>query len=506
MKNIFLLSLLLGSTTLIGQIENSSFTATGRGGATTFVTDYQALGINPANLGWHLEFEDKKMALGFNEFTYSIHSGALSKQTLRDEFKAAYKGQTTETFTYEDKIQAAKDFAEGGLAMNVNYGSFGFAYHTDKFGGIAFRINDNVNWYSKFNNDISQILFLGKTASYFDSLAVLLPNGDTSMVANDTNFVNGFNQDSILSGIASLPSYMSELFEGSQISLSWTREYNLSYGRTIIEKDSIFALYAGIGVKYFQGMAYVDITSNGDGQMQAFSSMSPAFGINYGSAQSINPSADTVSNGIIPKPVGHGFGFDFGVNALLFNKLKIGLAVNNIGSMTWDGNVYTVKDTIVFDTESAGLESYNVASQLNDIVGENGLFDYTGLEERKVQLPTVVRIGASMELGKKIELGIDVVIPTTEVPGPGSYDNAIIGFGGDVQPIPWLRLSGGIVTGMNYDASTSDARPYSIPLGLTLILGKGSFEAGIASRDAITFFTQNGPTLSLSTGFMRFRF
>ena len=24
------------------------------------MTDYQALGINPANLGWHLEFEEKK--------------------------------------------------------------------------------------------------------------------------------------------------------------------------------------------------------------------------------------------------------------------------------------------------------------------------------------------------------------------------------------------------------------------------------------------------------------
>ena len=43
-------------------------------------------------------------------------------------------------------------------------------------------------------------------------------------------------------------------------------------------------------------------------------------------------------------------------------------------------------------------------------------------------------------------------------------------------------------------------------LGLTFIAGGGCWEGGIASRDAITFFVQNGPTLSLSTGFMRFRF
>ncbi len=41
--------------------------------------------------------------------------------------------------------------------------------NTDKFGGIAFRVNDNVSWYSKFNEEISEILFLGKTAPYFDS-------------------------------------------------------------------------------------------------------------------------------------------------------------------------------------------------------------------------------------------------------------------------------------------------------------------------------------------------
>ena len=78
MKNVILILLVLSSFNLFSQIEYSSFTATGRGGATTFVTDYQALGINPANLGWHLEFEEKKFAMGFNEFTYSIHSGALS--------------------------------------------------------------------------------------------------------------------------------------------------------------------------------------------------------------------------------------------------------------------------------------------------------------------------------------------------------------------------------------------------------------------------------------------
>ena len=80
----------------------------------------------------------------------------------------------------------------------------------------------------------------------------------------------------------------------------------------------------------------------------------------------------------------------------------------------------------------------------------------------------------------------------------GNLNKAIIGVGGDVYPFDWLRISAGFITGGNYDVQ--------IPLGLTFIAGGGSWEGGIASRDAITFFVQNGPTLSLSTGFMRFRF
>jgi len=43
--------LILISTLALGQGEGSVFSSTGRGVSTTFATDYQSLGINPANLG-----------------------------------------------------------------------------------------------------------------------------------------------------------------------------------------------------------------------------------------------------------------------------------------------------------------------------------------------------------------------------------------------------------------------------------------------------------------------
>ena len=184
------------------------------------------------------------------------------------------------------------------------------------------------------------------------------------------------------------------------------------------------------------------------------------------------------------------------MNAILFNKLKVGLAVNNIGSITWDGNVYTVQDSLLATTTSAGLDNYNLFDSFEDFTGDNGYLQWDGASEKVVNLPTVVRLGASMELGKIAQLGVDIILPTNEV--PGSFEKAVIGFGGDIKPLPWLSLQAGFMTGGNYE--------FSIPLGIMFTAPSGTYEMGIASRDAVTFFTQNGSTLSLSMGFMRFRF
>lgn len=488
----FLLSLitLILTNNIIAQSEYSSFTNSGRGAVTTFATDYHALGINPANLGWNWNFENKKFSMGTSEAAYSIHSQALTKTELRTMIKDLIQGNDKK-FTYDEKLQAAKDFAQTGFAINADLASFGFCFSTEKFGGLAFRINDRFHWYSNFGETASQLLFQGFNAPYFDSL--LYFNGvDTVTIANGQYSPDTLQN--ILSGFANIPKKIGEVFNNSQINMSWTREWNLSYGRQIINIDSTFALYAGAGIKFYQGLALIEAQSSNN-QLSAFSSLSPAFGIDYGSAAALNPSTVTQS-GWMPKPVGKGWGFDFGVNAVLFNKLKIGISYINAGSITWDGNVYTAQDTLLYDTQNPGLESYNIVNQMGDIFGKDGLFKWQGIEQKKISLPSTIRIGAGLRINKKIEIGADVVLPGNTT--PGNYENAIIAFGGDIMPLKWLRLSAGFVTGGNYD--------FRIPLGVTFVAKNGTWEGGLASRDAVTFFTQNGPTLSLAMGFLRYRF
>ena len=479
------------------QFESSSFTSTGRGGATTFATDYQAIGINPANLGWEYKFDSKKVAFGLSEMTYSLHSEALSKEDLRSSFKDVINGNGDD-FTYAEKVQAAQDFANTGLAFNADLGSFGIAFMNEKVGGIGFRINDKIQFYSMLGQDASDLFFKGRTSNYFDLLTYVDTTGlvnDTSVIANTGNLSTDSAQN-IISGQASVPLNFSKLFADSKIAMSWTREYNLSYGRKLFGLDSTFMLYGGVGVKFVQGLALLDMESDGS-TLTAFSATSPVFGIDYGTAAIGNPSAITEPNsGFMPVPVGKGWGFDIGFNAVIKNKLKLGFSITNIGSITWDGNVYTAKDTLLYDTENAGLNGYNVINQLGDLVGDEGIFSWDGLASKKVNLPTVFRAGASLRFNDKIELGCDLLLPTNTV--PGSLEGAMFGLGADITPVRWLNLSGGFVTGGNYD--------FQIPIGITLIAKNGSYEMGVASRDAITFFAQNGPTLSLSTGFMRFRF
>lgn len=490
MKKIICLLLAgFSSGHLFAQIEYSSFTSTGRGGATTFATDYQAVGINPANLGWSNIYK-KKVTMGYAEMTYSIYSEALTRTDLRSTIGGMIKGDSAAKFTQQQKIDAAKDFTNSGFSINADLGSFGFAFQNEKVGGIAFRINDRFQWYSKLGQTASEILFLGFNAPYFDSL-LYFDGVDTVTIENYQNMSQDSLQNVII-GKANVPELLSQVMNGSVMTMSWMREYNLSYGRKIFG-DSSFALYGGVGIKFFQGMAYLDINAE-NGDLQAFSSMSPAFNIDYGTASSVNPSTVTQS-GNFPKPVGHGFGFDFGINAVIKGKLKIGVALTNVGSMTWDGNVYTVKDTLLYDADNPGLENYNLVSQIGDIAGEDGLFQWDGLTSRKIQLPTTYRVGASLEIGKIANVGFDLIVPGNNE--PGNFQGAVFGFGGDISPAKWVRFSAGFLTGGNYD--------FQIPLGVTLIAPDGRWEGGIASRDIVTFFTQNGPTLSMSFGFLRFR-
>lgn len=78
-----------------------------------------------------------------------------------------------------------------------------------------------------------------------------------------------------------------------------------------------------------------------------------------------------------------------------------------------------------------------------------------------------------------------------------NIDRAVLEVGEDVHPVCWMWLNMGFTSGDKYKTK--------IPAGVTFHFGDVSYQVGVASRDMITFFTENQPTAALSAGFLRFR-
>ncbi len=478
------------------QTQGVAYTEVGKGVATTFVTDYHTLGINSSALGWGTGYEGKKFTTGMTEFSLGLYSDSLSSDKLASLYKTVRKeirGGSNTTTDWEQQALYAKDYLLSGISIDASYNWFGFAYQGEKFGGIAFNIQEQYNWYSKLSADASGITFQGKLADYFDQLTVVY-GADTTIIANNGN-ISDDTLAHVVSGRVSAPLSLASITEGTKIKFSWNRFYNFGYGRKIIG-DSSFAIYAGIGGRFIQSTAMFDFESK-DGEIRMYSSVSPSFNLDYGAVANSNPSAVNQNSAGIPTSVGNGYGLDFSVSVRLLKHIKLGLAVNNIGAVTYTRNVYSVRDTLVGEISVDGLSNNNVTDALKIFLKDGGLLNLVGEEKVTIKNAANIRLGGSIELGKMIHVGFDFVAPFDR-DSPGSIQNAIFSVGGEVRPVRWLALSVGYYGGGIYKNN--------IPVGINFILGKGRYEIGISSRDALTFLTKNSNSISTAFGVARLRF
>ena len=276
----------------------------------------------------------------------------------------------------------------------------------------------------------------------------------------------------------------------------WNRYYNFGYGRKIFGKDSVFVVYGGIGGRFIQSMAMFNMVSDDNG-LYMYSSITPNFDIDYGAIASMNPSTFLQQGKLLPKVVGNGYGIDLSASVILFNKLKIAAAVNNIGSVTYNRNVYKVNDTLLQSVSVNGLSDYNMTQSVNQLLRDGGILSLQGQEKYKMANASDFRLGASMHLGKVFSFGFDLVAPFDRN-NPGSIANPVISFGGEVRPVKFIAISAGYFGGGIYKSN--------IPVGINFILKDGAYEVGISSYDALTFFTTKSNSISSAFGFARFRF
>jgi hypothetical protein len=345
---IFLLIMLLLSThyQLVAQGDISAFTATGRGVATTFTTDYQTIGINPANLGFRRSFRDPKITLGFFEQSSSFFSGALSRSELINTI--LYPSDAN--FSLEEKAKAIPRLQNRALAANIDFMIVGASISLPKIGGFAFSIRDRIQFFTRLNPTVTEIAFLGQNASYFPELE--LANG--RVIRNTPNLPERIREQVVGGGYYNNPDdakNYGEILNNSRVSSVWYREYNFSYGTKIIDQYNL-SVHAGAGMRFISGIALIDLLAQNNRLVEDNISLSPTFGLDFGenvnapqapSFQSPQQGASNFRKFLGAKPVGSGFGFDIGLNFVIKRNFYLGVALNNIGSINWTGKCLQTK-------------------------------------------------------------------------------------------------------------------------------------------------------------------
>ncbi|GAB3235485.1 hypothetical protein GCM10027346_25260 [Hymenobacter seoulensis] len=448
--------LLASAAPLYAQNELSNFTATGRGGvATTFATDYQSIGINPANLG---RIGGSTVAFTIGEFGAGAGSQSLTRKQL-----SRFVFHSNQTLTLADKQELARAFtSDNAFNFNADATTLAVAVQLPVIGGIAISNRVRTAGHIGMNQNAAEIAFLGRSAPIFASTST----GNVPLV--------------------------SEALAGTDVQLAVLNEFNLAWGTRLIDLP-LFQLSAGAGYRYIQGIGIIDVRVQ-PGNLQSFTSMSPLFKIDYGDMVN-DPSFNLRerTNGL--QPVGKGHGFDLGLALEAGKALRLGLAITDLGNMTWEGNLVTGNDQKLKRLNSDGIGSYNVIREGAEIfaAGTDSLFQYQTGQERKASLPTKLRAGAGVRISEFFEAGLDVTLPLNEV--AGNLTTAFVGAGIDYKPATWLRLSSGVSAGAGYGLN--------VPLGITLT--SSVYEIGVSTRDVPGLFTSQNPYYSVAGGFFRFK-
>ena len=445
-KLISISVLLLVVITLKAQHTPEAFESAGTGATTTLVTDYQSLGVNPANLGFPQD--ERLIHLSFLETGFSFTSDAISRKDIWQNIIS----KNVNEFSREDKLQAANVFSGAGFLMNTNINLVSFSFQHETLGGLGFVVRERMGNQIRLNKNLAELIFLGKNASYFQS---------------------------------GQPTSLRQIFDESKISGSWYREIILGYGRRVLKLPGI-KLYVGLDAKYILGYGNLNI-SNLQGNFSARSSITPSMDINYDNS---SPTA-LAQSGLTP--VGHGFGIDVGGTIKFLDMIKAGVSFNDLGSITWDSETYEAKNITVDSISSSGFDSYNFISEVKDIFQNQHIFQWKGRKEYTTGLPAHVKLGASFNPFDWVEFGVDMYAPFNG--HAANMDKVIFSTGGYFQIGSLLKLSAGYVTG--------DVYVDNYPVGITF--GFPNWEMGFSTGDITTFFRHENPTLSLSTGFLRFK-
>jgi hypothetical protein len=415
----------------------------GKPAGTMILRDYEAIGVNPANLGLK---DNNRVSVGIGYFGGNLQSKVLNFDEIKNDVI-----NLDILFTPNQKLVNSLLFSTpDALNFNANFTWMGASVNLNRLGGIAVSLRDRIGFHFTANKGFSDVLF----------------NGVNSNIYSDPKIFS---------------KKISDVFDGTNILFIHTRELNIAYGVRITNLFDDIAIYGGIGYRYIWGLGLVDFNISPDNFTAVSSLGSSNYQINKGAIDSFSISNPNYLKNIF-NSAGRGSAFDIGGNIVFLNKLKFGLSFNDIGSITWNKNVLQASNSNMkkLDPDQKGLKSYNAIEQIGYLFNSDGLMDFTASNTFVYKLPGTYRMGVSFKPTNNFEIGADMVTPINKVDGYKDYTYYSLGAQFDIIRI--LKLNAGVL----YNAESY----WHVPFGLTLST-RGYFDIYLATDDVLTYLNRN---------------
>ncbi|HTB07564.1 MAG TPA: DUF5723 family protein [Bacteroidia bacterium] len=463
------------------QIDLCLPVATARGGAVTAVaSDWEAIGINPANLGWK---SNHKFSITILNVGLSVQSHALDFPTLKNAIL-----NPTAPFTPEEKVSYARVFStEDGLNLNADVNWVAFSFNIPKIGGIAINVRDRIIGHVTLSQTAADIMFNGVNSAAYKDSDVTSKKISHELAGTSVGYYH-YRELNI--------DYGHKLFEiGGGMNASHASFEGYSFrslgpeGNVDTSDYTALKVYGGVGFKYLWGLGNL-VANITDGGLDAHSSFSTDYGINYGSIQNFSPS--NVNN--LFNNTGGGYALDFGLSAA-YKSWKFGVSATDLGSILWKHNQLTAVDTNMpkLGASNNGINSWG-GSGLDFVFANDNPINFKPGPDYTVVLPAMLRSGVSYQISKVVLLSADAVFPLNNV--PGNLESPYYAVAGQITAYKSLIVYTGFAGNTTFG--------FNMPLGISFGF-RNVLMVYIATNDILTYLVKtNNPVISFAFGMLRF--
>ena len=325
---------------------------TGKPASTIILRDYEAIGVNPANLGLD---DNNRFSLGLGTVNINFQSRGMDFKSLISS------GSSNNNQSSSDlSNQLFKLFNKDGMNLNTSLTIAGISLHLGRLGGISLSMRDRV---------IAHI--------------------------SDDNF-NQAAIDSLFNGDKSPP--ISSILNSTNITIEYLRELNIAYGFKLFHLLPEIDIYGGVGYRYIMGIGYVNLKYDNN---SAFA-LTSINGSNY-NHNIINLLHVPLKSADMFNTDGRGSAIDVAANVVFLKKIKVCMSVNNIGSIKWNSMQQVNATNVRIDSLQKQVKTFG------DLFNQDNLFKK--VPGFTAQLPAECRLGAGIKLSRLLEIGADIAKP-----------------------------------------------------------------------------------------------